>query len=36
MSAAVKRFDERMKTDTSIAEKIVQLRAGLEVSFYQA
>ena len=28
MSAAVKRFDERMKTDTGVAEKVEQLRQG--------
>jgi len=36
MSAAVKSFDERMKTDSKIAEKVKQLRAGLDVSFFQA
>ena len=36
MSAAVKKFDERLKKDVRIAEKVEQLRAGLEVSFFQA
>ena len=36
MSVAVKRFDERMKQDTGVAEKVEQLKIGLQVAVIQA
>ena len=36
MSAAVERFDERMKQDTGVAEKVKQLKMGLQVAVFQA
>jgi hypothetical protein len=35
MSAAVERFDERMKQDTGVAEKVEQLKIGLQVAVFQ-
>lgn len=36
MSAAVKRFDERMKKDIGVAERVKQLKFGLQVTVFQA
>ena len=36
MSAAVEKFDERMKQETGVAEKVEQLKIGLQVAVFQA